>query len=109
MRTAAGRRGGRARLARRADRRRAGGSRTWTDRSRRYDILGMKVDQPSPSLSLPFPLFSDGGPKPRPPPVLCYFLCFVKAWEIIENRLSNHWEEFEFTQQSLNDRHFPNE
>ena len=51
-------RSGRARLAR-ADRRRAGGgSRTWTDRSRRYDILGMKVDQPSPSLSLPsFPSF----------------------------------------------------
>ena len=41
--------------------------------------------------------------------VLCYFLCFVKAWEIIENRLSNDWEELEFTQQSLNDRHFPNE
>ena len=51
-------RSGRARLAR-ADRRRAGGgSRTWTDRSRRYDILGMKVDQPSPSLSLSsFPSF----------------------------------------------------
>ena len=41
--------------------------------------------------------------------VLCYFLCFVKAWEIIEDRLSNHWEELEFTQQSLNDRHSPNE
>ena len=36
------------------------GGRTRTDRSRRYDILWMKVDQPS--LSLPFLLFSGSGP-----------------------------------------------
>ena len=56
-RTTAGHRGAGGRGSRgRTGGRAGGGSRTWTDRSRRYDILGMKVDQPSPSLSLS-PLF----------------------------------------------------
>ena len=52
---------------------------------------------------------SDGGGVAAHLLVQCYLWCFGKAWEIIEERLGNHWEEFEFTQHSLNDHHFPNE